>query len=261
MTRYTIGRSERCEIVLDNITISRKHADLEPIKGGRFILRDQGSSHGTHIYRDGEWIEILEIEVDPDTLIRMGEHETSAATLMKQVDATGRAAPAAAPAAAAAPSPAPSPAQPAAAGAKPAADKAGGPNTLMWVLIGGGALLVIIIIAVVAALTLDDGGPGGPGSANAPGTPAGTTAIRERLVQACTRGGKNKEADCRCAADIILKTMKKGELDLVLRLQSTPEARKRVAERLARMTPDERSKWLARFTEMGQRMRRECNVT
>lgn len=42
----TIGRSPDCELVLQESTVSRRHASVER-KGGVFVLTDLGSSHGT----------------------------------------------------------------------------------------------------------------------------------------------------------------------------------------------------------------------
>lgn len=249
MTTYTIGRSDSCDIALEDLTVSRRHAELEPLSSNRFALRDTNSSYGTHIFRDGEWIEILEIEVDYDTPIRFGEHETTADILMKQVDATG-------PKVAKAPEPpieklkrgAPTP--------TPGPRAKGNNKTLMWILIGGGALAVIAIVAVVAVVMLRDGGLG-TSTGVSPGTaPSGA---RGRLMAACMKSG-NAETACKCSVDIILKTMSKEDLDLVLELQENPGARQKVADRLAKMTPEQRRQWLSKFSTMSRRMRQECKA-
>lgn len=46
--RTTIGRSPDCEIFLDDVTVSRKHAVL--VRGeGSFTIEDQGSLNGTFV--------------------------------------------------------------------------------------------------------------------------------------------------------------------------------------------------------------------
>jgi hypothetical protein len=48
--RTSIGRSPDCDIFLDDVTVSRKHAVL--IAGdGRFTIEDQGSLNGTYVNR------------------------------------------------------------------------------------------------------------------------------------------------------------------------------------------------------------------
>jgi len=48
--RTTIGRSPDCEIFLDDVTVSRKHAVLVE-RGGRWFVEDQGSLNGTFVNR------------------------------------------------------------------------------------------------------------------------------------------------------------------------------------------------------------------
>jgi pSer/pThr/pTyr-binding forkhead associated (FHA) protein len=46
----TIGRSPDCDIFLDDVTVSRRHANLAR-EGSRFVLQDQGSLNGTFLNR------------------------------------------------------------------------------------------------------------------------------------------------------------------------------------------------------------------
>ena len=48
--RTTIGRSPDCEIFLDDVTVSRKHAVLTQRDGG-FFIEDLGSLNGTYVNR------------------------------------------------------------------------------------------------------------------------------------------------------------------------------------------------------------------
>jgi FHA domain/zinc-ribbon domain len=48
--RTTIGRSPDCDIFLDDVTVSRKHAVLLQRNGGYYI-EDQGSLNGTYLNR------------------------------------------------------------------------------------------------------------------------------------------------------------------------------------------------------------------
>lgn len=49
--RATIGRSPDCDIFLDDVTVSRRHAVLVPQAPGRFRIEDQGSLNGTYVNR------------------------------------------------------------------------------------------------------------------------------------------------------------------------------------------------------------------
>ena len=48
--RTTIGRSPDCDVFLDDVTVSRRHAILIH-EGPRFLLQDQGSLNGTFLNR------------------------------------------------------------------------------------------------------------------------------------------------------------------------------------------------------------------
>jgi pSer/pThr/pTyr-binding forkhead associated (FHA) protein len=45
-----IGRSPECQIFLDDVTVSRRHAELER-SGDTFTIRDLGSLNGTYVNR------------------------------------------------------------------------------------------------------------------------------------------------------------------------------------------------------------------
>jgi hypothetical protein len=48
--RVTVGRSPDCDIFLDDVTVSRRHALLKQADGG-FLIEDQGSLNGTFLNR------------------------------------------------------------------------------------------------------------------------------------------------------------------------------------------------------------------
>jgi hypothetical protein len=49
--RVTIGRSPDCDIFLDDVTVSRKHAVFRR-EGGRYHVSDVGSLNGTYVNRE-----------------------------------------------------------------------------------------------------------------------------------------------------------------------------------------------------------------
>ena len=70
----TIGRSQENEIVIDNVAVSRRHAQLELKEGKGYVLRDLGSSNGTflngvqidandHELNDGDVLGIAKFEI------------------------------------------------------------------------------------------------------------------------------------------------------------------------------------------------------
>lgn len=82
MRRYLIGRSEHNDIVVPDASVSRQHAELEEIGGGRYALRDLGSTYGMALWRDGQWVEVLEVEVIAESRVRMGGYETTPRELL-----------------------------------------------------------------------------------------------------------------------------------------------------------------------------------
>ena len=54
----TAGRHPNADIFLDDVTVSRRHAEFER-KDGRFIVRDLGSLNGT--YREGRTIDVIQL--------------------------------------------------------------------------------------------------------------------------------------------------------------------------------------------------------
>jgi FHA domain-containing protein len=88
MARYRIGRADTNDIVLSESSISREHAELVELGGGRFRLVDLGSSSGTSVWQGQDWEAVTEIEVRHDTPFRLGEFQTTAAELLHDTDKT-----------------------------------------------------------------------------------------------------------------------------------------------------------------------------
>lgn len=82
MSVYQIGRSAKCDIIVADKSVSRIHAELEPLEMGRFRLVDCGSTYGTFVQRAGEWHKVRETTISPETPIAFGSYKTSAAALL-----------------------------------------------------------------------------------------------------------------------------------------------------------------------------------
>ena len=249
MTRYSIGRSRENDIVLTDTTISRQHAEIEDLGGGRFVLRDVGSSRGTLAQQGGEWQDVTETEVSADQPIVLGEFETSITALLKDA---GIAAPSTATADKSAASGAASEGARASAGTNAsgaqAASGAGLSPGAKWSLIGGGIFLVVAIVtAVVLVLVLGDGkggglaggGTGGPKIGTGGGTGGGGSggggsgggsndAANARFVRACANSGNANQTQCRCMAGVARKKLSPSEFELfTLTLEARRDSSKR----------------------------------
>ena len=84
ITTYLLGRDPRCDYRIDDVSVSRRHAELVPVPDGRFHVTDRGSTGGTFV-RHGrecrEWTRIQQAWVGPADRIRFGGYEMAAAEL------------------------------------------------------------------------------------------------------------------------------------------------------------------------------------
>jgi FHA domain/zinc-ribbon domain len=67
--RTLIGRSPECDIFLDDVTVSRRHAELLG-ENDRFTIRDLGSLNGTFVNRR----RIESIELSDDDEVQIGKY-------------------------------------------------------------------------------------------------------------------------------------------------------------------------------------------
>lgn len=69
-TTFTIGRDRQCDLAIDDLTVSRRHAQLEREEAGGWVLTDLGSRNGTRV---NGWRVRDSVEVRPGDLIRFGD--------------------------------------------------------------------------------------------------------------------------------------------------------------------------------------------
>ena len=81
ITTYLLGRDPRCDYRIDDVSVSRRHAELVPAPDGRFHVTDRGSTGGTFVRRGREWTRIQQAWVGPADRIRFGGYEMAAAEL------------------------------------------------------------------------------------------------------------------------------------------------------------------------------------
>lgn len=86
MRRYRIGRADTNDIVLNEVSVSREHAELIKVNRGVFLLKDLGSTYGTSARLGSDWHLVTAENVNYDTPIRIGEFETTVAHLLREID-------------------------------------------------------------------------------------------------------------------------------------------------------------------------------
>jgi len=70
---FTIGRDPACHIVLADEKVSKKHAEIAFLEGGKIQLIDQNSTNGTFILKGKEFKKIQKASfISPPDLIRFG---------------------------------------------------------------------------------------------------------------------------------------------------------------------------------------------
>ena len=82
---YKIGRNSDMDIRIDDPTVSRIHAELVVTANGEFYLTDCGSSGGSYVARNGEWIPIRQEFISPTDAILLGRYQTTAPQLIAMV--------------------------------------------------------------------------------------------------------------------------------------------------------------------------------
>lgn len=71
--RFTIGRERNCDIPIADESVSRLHAELTVLEGGKLFLTDCHSSNGTTLLRDGTPRRISQEMVLPTDRVQFGD--------------------------------------------------------------------------------------------------------------------------------------------------------------------------------------------
>lgn len=71
----SIGRSKENDVVLNNPTVSRRHAEIDIYRDGRLRLRDLGSKAGTFTHDGADFQKIQEVYVGPYDRLRFATVE------------------------------------------------------------------------------------------------------------------------------------------------------------------------------------------
>jgi pSer/pThr/pTyr-binding forkhead associated (FHA) protein len=71
----TIGRSGDCHLVLDDASVSRRHATVAVTPEGYLAVQDLLSANGTWLQRNGRWIRVRRAILGTRDRLRLGERE------------------------------------------------------------------------------------------------------------------------------------------------------------------------------------------
>ena len=79
---FLIGRHQDCDLVLDDSSVSRYHAEVVLTPEGGYYIADRGSSGGTFIHSGSGWRPVRQELVNSTDRLRFGDHEISASRLI-----------------------------------------------------------------------------------------------------------------------------------------------------------------------------------
>lgn len=82
MKRITIGRNRSNDVVLGDLSVSRRHAELRADGRGRYFLIDLDSTNGTWVRDGGDWMRLRRGYVEPGERLQIGDVETTVDALL-----------------------------------------------------------------------------------------------------------------------------------------------------------------------------------
>jgi pSer/pThr/pTyr-binding forkhead associated (FHA) protein len=82
---FRIGRARDCDIVLADDSVSRHHAELSFIDGGKLFLTDCHSANGTAIVAGDREIPVRQTSLSPTETVRFGDLVLSVKELLEAV--------------------------------------------------------------------------------------------------------------------------------------------------------------------------------
>ncbi len=85
---FRIGRARDCDIVLADDSVSRYHAELSYIDGGKLFLTDCHSSNGTALVSGGREIRVRQTLLSPTETVRFGDLVLSVKELLEAIRLT-----------------------------------------------------------------------------------------------------------------------------------------------------------------------------
>ncbi len=78
---FVIGRHQDCDLVLNDTSVSRRHAEVVPMPDGCYYITDRNSTGGTFVHSDSGWEQIRQRFVKAIDRLRLGGHEIDASRL------------------------------------------------------------------------------------------------------------------------------------------------------------------------------------
>jgi pSer/pThr/pTyr-binding forkhead associated (FHA) protein len=84
-TRFTIGRERTCDVPIADDSVSRLHAELSVLEGGKYFLTDCHSSNGTMLLRDAKPKRISQETVYLTDRVQFGDVVLSVSDIVESI--------------------------------------------------------------------------------------------------------------------------------------------------------------------------------
>ena len=78
---FVVGREQGCDIRLEDASVSRCHAEVVPLSGGRLYVTDRATINGTFVRDGDDWRAIRQAILEPTDRIRFGDCRMTAGRL------------------------------------------------------------------------------------------------------------------------------------------------------------------------------------
>jgi pSer/pThr/pTyr-binding forkhead associated (FHA) protein len=75
MDHINVGRSSGNDVVLENLTVSRRHAEIIARPDGLYDVTDLDSTGGTFVHMKGKWVQFEQATVRGDEPLRLGSQK------------------------------------------------------------------------------------------------------------------------------------------------------------------------------------------
>lgn len=85
MVTYSIGRDGGNDIVIEDLSVSRRHARIEEIGDDRYMVIDLGSANGCYVEQLDNWQQFAEAEVQATETLMLGDYRTTARDVIRRV--------------------------------------------------------------------------------------------------------------------------------------------------------------------------------
>lgn len=81
--KFTIGRDTGCDFLIPDESVSRVHAELSIVEGGRLFLADRNSRNGTRVFGQGPPRQIQQDYVQATEQIQFGQVMVTVAAVLE----------------------------------------------------------------------------------------------------------------------------------------------------------------------------------